>query len=345
MKRLFAVLLALAFLIQPVLAKAAPLPEAEIENSEGYIVRMSADTDLPSAVKTGCEPIGNGLFYAPTLKDLMELAALGSVEYWEPNYVFTIQDAYDGYEPDSWSLRSVEANAAWSHKNAEGERDRLGNGVTVAIVDSGVMADHPDLQSADILDAVVLSSDDDGIDGYHGTFIAGILAAAVNNGMGIDGTVPNVTILPICITASGGRTDAATAIRGINTAAEMGADVILFCIGGTNDDSALREACEAATAKGIIFVTCAGNYTSGRNRSAANYMYPAAYDCAVTVSACRQSGDGAAFDDDYSYFNDAVTVSAPGTDIVSLYVDGGTATKTGTSFSAPYVAAMAAIAK
>ena len=75
MKRLFAVLLALAFLIQPVLAKAAPLPEAEIENSEGYIVRMSADTDLPSAVKTGCEPIGNGLFYAPTLKDLMELAA------------------------------------------------------------------------------------------------------------------------------------------------------------------------------------------------------------------------------------------------------------------------------
>jgi len=259
--------------------------------------------------------------------------------------ILTAQDAYEGCESGFWNLASVGASAAWAHTDAAGRRDRLGDGVTVAVVDSGVMADHPDLVNANILDFIAISDQSDGVDDYHGTFITGLLAAEVNNGVGVDGIVPNVNILPICITWSGGKTDVKTAVEGINKAVELGADVITFSIGGSNDNEALREACRNAADHGVILVTCAGNYTAGRVKSSTTYMYPAAYDCVVTVSACEQGADGVIFASEYSYFNDGVTVSAPGSDIVSLYLDGKTATRTGTSFAAPVVTAMAAMAK
>ena len=74
-------------------------------------------------------------------------------------------------------------------------------------------------------------------------------------------------------------------------------------------------------------------------------MYPASYDGVVSVSACKQDGETVSFDSSYSYFNDRVTVAAPGTGVQSLYLDGGTATKQGTSFAAPVVTAMAAMAQ
>ncbi len=178
------------------------------------------------------------------MEDAVSLSALGDVQYCEPNYILTIQDCYDGYEPAQWNLQSVGAEAGWAHTDDAGNRDRLGDGVTVAIVDSGVMATHPDLQDAHILDTIALSSETDGLDNYHGTFIAGILAAGVNNALGVDGMTPNVTILPICITWSGGKTDVRTAVLGLRTAADSDTDVISFSIGGTSDSSALREACE-----------------------------------------------------------------------------------------------------
>lgn len=257
----------------------------------------------------------------------------------------TTQDWCEGYEGELWYLRSAGVSAAWEHTDAEGRHDRLGDGVTVAVVDSGVMANHPDLASAHILDYVALGNQPDGVDDYHGTFVAGLLAAEVNNGIGVDGIVPNVNILPICITWGGGKTSVETAAAGISKAVDLGADVITFSIGGANDDELLYQACKSAADQGVIMVTCAGNYPAGRQKSAESYMYPAGYDCVVTVSACQQDGDGVTFAADYSYFNDAVTVSAPGTNITSLYLDGSTVTRTGTSFAAPIVTAMAAMAK
>ena len=343
MKRILAIFMiccAAALILSPA-ALAAPEEEPGFD---GYLIRMD---DAPGEDDTpdGCEEIVDGLYLAETAEDALALAELGSVEYCEPNYTLTIQDNYDDYEPAQWNLRSVGAEAGWAHRDASGSRDRLGDGVTVAIVDSGVMATHPDLQSAHILSTVALSAASNGLDNYHGTFIAGLLAAEVNNGIGVDGIVPNVTILPICITESGGNTNVTKAVLGIHTAVDMGADVISFSIGGTNDSAPLREACQYAADHGVIFVTSAGNYRSGVTKSPTKYMYPPAYDTVVSVSACRQTEDGVEFDSSYSYFNDAVDVSAPGTSVVSLYLDGRTATKSGTSYAAPIVTAMAVMAR
>ena len=344
MKRILFLALSLVLAISavPVLA-AEPAPSAP--EHDGYLIALKEPLDSALAETAGCETVADGLYYADSVWNVGALSLLGKVDYWTTNDILTTQDSYDGYETELWNLQSVGASAAWRHTDAAGNRDRLGDGVTVAVVDSGVMADHPDLTNAHILDYVSISDQSDGVDDYHGTFVTGLLAAEVNNGVGVDGMVPHVNILPICITWGGGKTDVKTAVAGIDRAVELGADVITFSIGGTNDNEALRQACQRAADRGVILVTCAGNYTAGRAKSVANYMYPAAYDCVVTVSACTREGDGVTFASDYSYFNDGVTVSAPGTDITSLYLDGSTATRTGTSFAAPIVTAMAVMAK
>ncbi len=341
-KRVFSALLGIFVLIS---ASPAVFAAGEADfSSPGYIVRIKPGTESVSAL-SGCELIGGDFYFVPSARSVASLAAEGVLISCEENRPLELQDYSEGYEPEYWHLRSIGASAAWAHKNASGEADRMGDGVTIAVVDSGVMANHPDFENAHILEPIILSSDEDGIDDYHGTFIAGMLAASVNNGIGVDGIVPNVNILPICVTSNGGKTDIKTASEGIYTAVEKGADVIIFSIGGTSGDNTLREACDYANDSGVIFVTCAGNYSGGNNRSSNNYMYPAAYDSTVAVSACKLFAGEPVFDESYSYFNDAVTVSAPGTSIVSLYLDGGTTTQMGTSFAAPIVAGMAAMAK
>jgi len=320
---------------------------------DGYIVRIEEKPRLLrgrssaglTSVPEECEALGGGLFYAETLDEAVNLSSLGNVVYCEPNYILTVEDIGEGYEPEQWNLRSVEAAAGWMHTDSSGLYDRRGDGVTVAIVDTGVMASHPDLTCENILEPVNLSGVRDGLDNYHGTFIAGIMAAGVGNGIGTDGITPNVTILPVCVTWGGGTTDVKTAVEGIRLAADMGADVITFSIGGTQDSAALREACEYAEDRGAILVSSAGNYRSGLPKSETNYMYPAAYSSVVSVSACRQEKGEAVFDSDYSYFNDRVDVSAPGTDIVSLDLSGGVTRRSGTSFAAPVVASMAVMAR
>lgn len=319
--------------------------ENETEEFDGFLVRMKNELTVEELEMSGCEPVGGCLYYAETIEKAYRLSVLGEIDYCEPNSYLSIQEADDNYEPENWNLQSIEASAAWKHKNAVGKRDRLGKNVVVAVVDSGVMADHPDLQDEDILDTVVVSSEEDGLDDYHGTFITGLLAAEVNNGIGIDGMVPEITILPVCITSRGGKTDTKTAVEGIRAAVDLGAEVISFSVSGTSDNQSLHDVCEYAASKGVILVTCSGNYSSGYQKNPSNYKYPAAYDCVVTVSACKKNGEDVVFDDSYSYFNDAVTVSAPGTNIKSLYLDGDTATRTGTSFAAPMVAALAVMAK
>ena len=349
MKRALSLLLVCLLAVFAAPAVSAPAPDETAPPAageyDGYLVAMAEPLSPGAAEAAGCEAVRDDLYYAETIWDAAALSALGDVDYCVTNDILTVLDAYDGYETNLWNLLSVGASAGWNHRDKAGRRDRLGDGVTVAVVDSGVMTDHPDLAGAKVTGYVILSSDEDGVDGWHGTFVAGLLAAGVNNGIGVDGMVPNVNLLPICITWGGGKTDVKTAVAGLSRAVELGADVITFSIGGTNDNEALRRACQDAADAGCILVTAAGNYTSGRTMSVNNYMYPAAYDCVVSVSACRQEGGDAVFDDSYSYFNNKVTVSAPGTGVKSLYPDGGTATKDGTSFAAPIVTAMAVMAK
>ena len=334
--------------------QAADQPEEEYI---GYLVRLS---DTPGRMSNAAlskeinyEMVSNGLCLTDDIETARALVESGAAEFYEPNYILMLQDT-PSYTPSQWNLLAVKAQAAWEHADSEGDFDMLGDGVTVAVIDSGVYREHPDFKAGKILENYDLADDDPadgGWDGWHGTFVAGIIAARVNNSIGTDGVSPNVTILPISV-INGANTSTATVIEAIDYAISQNADVINLSIGGNNGSKNLEEACQRAVDAGIIVVASAGNYLSGQTKSSGNYMYPASYDCVVSVSACKQDGNvtsgsavKAVFDENYSYFNDKVTVSAPGTGIVSLYIDDGTKTDSGTSFSAPVVSAMAAMAK
>lgn len=331
-KKLLALLLALLLLPLPVLAAEA---EADCPEFDGWLVSLS---DEVAVEHPALSRVAEGLYLAPDAAAARE--ALPDAEGLEPNYAMTVQD----YAPVHWAQQMIAAEALWDHTDFAGEPDLRGDGVTVAVIDSGVWAEHPDLAEADILDPVILSGGESAVDSWHGTFVAGLIAAAVGNGLGTDGLAPNVTILPICVTRRDNTTVAAV-VEAIYYAIDAGADVINLSIAGSNYTEALENACAAAEAAGVILVTAAGNYTTGAAKSEHSYKYPAAFDSTVSVSGSMPDGDGAVFDPSYSYFNDAVTVCAPGTGVTSLYLDGGTATRSGTSFSAPLVAGLAAAAK
>lgn len=341
MKRFLSVLLAvaltLALFLQPVGAQEVPQ-----EAYDGYLVRLTSDGAVRLMSEPDYQAVSDSFALVEELGDAQALVEQGAAEYYEPNYILSLQETY---VPTQWNLKMVNAQAAWEHVDEEGAFDMRGNGVTVAVVDSGLYTAHADLDEQRILPTYNLSGAAGGMDGWHGTFVAGVIAAQVNNGIGVDGVAPEVTLLPICVTR-GDNADIATVIKGIDYAVEQGVDVINLSLGGKSQSTALQEACQRALEANILVVAAAGNYKAGEIKSQSNYMYPASCEGVISVSACKQqSGSDELFDGDYSYFNDRVTVSAPGTAVQSLYTDGGIATKNGTSFATPVVAAMAAMAK
>ena len=331
MKRLVFLLFCLAafVILLPVCAQAA---------QDGYLAQIpEAGLPMARALGISLEPACEDVYLVRSEKDLTLLRSAGLVLYAEPNETMTL-------DANSWNIDAIHASSAWNHQNPAGQYDRLGSGVTVAVVDSGIQADHEDLDPDRILPYKDYGNNENGVDIWHGTFVAGIISARLNNNLDIDGVAPEVTLLPVTVT-SGGTSDTFTAIRGIEYASNNGADVINLSIGGGVDSSFLERTCRNAEKKGIILVAAAGNYKKSETPSEKNVVYPAGYDFVVSVSSCKQTVDGPVFDDEYSYFNNKVDICAPGSKIRSLYLNGSTAVASGTSFAAPTVSAMAAIAK
>ena len=312
---------------------AVQLPYTAAAQEPGdYILRLSENANL-SGLGFTPQMIGENVC-AATAAQTAELLRRGVVECVTHDDVLTIQDMYSA---NAWNHIQIGAESAWNHTDSGGSYDCRGDGVTVAVIDSGAYP-HSDFNPANFLP---VDSVYEGYTQWHGTFVTGIIAAQLN-GLYTDGIAPNVNILSLCITDYGGNTSTAQAIAAINYAVAQGADVINLSIGGTARNSLLEEACQAAVDAGVIVVACVGN--AGSEADAAIPRYPAAFDCVISVSACTESGDGVTFPE-FSCHNDMVDVCAPGGGITSLYVDGNVATKDGTSFASPVVTAMAAIAK
>ncbi len=334
MKRLLCALLCMALVLG-----IGDIRGYAAENLSSYLVQMPELTLLSAQnLDIPMTRVRDGLYLVDSAADVAALQEAGLVEYFEPNAPLALM-------ANQWNMEAIHAQAAWAHQDAEGEFDRRGDAVTVALIDSGVEADNSDFRTEYILPYHDLKGNKNGVDIWHGTFVAGILAAQLDNGIGVDGAVPNVKILPICVTKDG-TTDTATVIRAIDYAVKQKVDVINLSVGGGLASPSLERACQDARKAGVILVAAAGNYKNAEEpRSDRNYMYPAGYRCVVSVSGCKMSSDGPVFDDQYSYYNDAIDVSAPGSQIHSLYLGGGVASASGTSFAAPVVSAMAAIAK
>lgn len=233
------------------------------------------------------------------------------------------------------------------------------NNVTVAVVDSGLQTGHPDINYDDVLtgrcytynqeNEITVSTDT--LDTYgHGTAVTGIIKATSNNNEGIAGIADNVKILPIKV-FDAKNSSLSVIIKGLQYAIDQNCDVINFSAGVTSANSALKEIVDLANQKGIIFVAAAGN----NSKSTASYddakMYPASFDNAISVGAVDSNSKITYF----SQKNNAVTIVAPGANVISTrsdtYAISGTKIGTsymkvnGTSFSAPHITALAALAK
>jgi len=222
----------------------------------------------------------------------------------------------------------------------------LGQGVKVAVIDTGIDLTHPALQgrvdlvaARDYIDGDHVPQEENAATdgtysgGYgHGTAVAGVLVQVA----------PNVTILPIRALDAHGMGDTATIASAVQHAVASGAHVINLSLGSADDDPVLTLALDRAVERGVSVVVAAGN-TGGA------VLYPAAHaagrgrlaEGVVSVGSVNANG----FKSSFSAFGTGLEVEAPGEDVRTLFPDAATVGATGTSFAAPVTAGVVALAR
>lgn len=231
-----------------------------------------------------------------------------------------------------WALQRVLLGQLWAHGT--------GQGVRVAVIDSGVDDRNPQLRQA--VDAslghdLTPHAHGDGTDDTdgHGTEVAGIIAARHLDGTGFTGIAPGATIIPIRQNADGSGT-VDTLATGIDEAVAEGARVINISQDTAAPDAKLQTAVGHAVARGVVVVASSGNDGAG---GVLHTTYPAAYPGVLAVGASDRNDQRA----DFSQAGPFVGVVAPGVDMTSTVPGSGQCVDSGTSFSAPYVAGVAAL--
>ncbi|MCZ1009192.1 type VII secretion-associated serine protease mycosin [Streptomyces lydicus] len=247
-----------------------------------------------------------------------------------------------------WALQRIVFDRLWQHTKG---RDAHGRPVRVAVIDTGVDRTNPQLT-----DAVEATSGRDFLgkgdgadprapkDGTydpvgHGTKVAGIIAARPRPGTGFVGLAPEATVIPLRQNDEKGTGNVGTLTAAIEAAVAAGADIINISQDTTQPvpaDSRLAQAVREARRKNIVVVASAGNDgVDGRLKK----TYPASYPGVLAVASSDRNNERAAF----SQSGDFIGVAAPGVDMVSTVPKGGQCVDNGTSFSAPYVAGIAAL--
>ncbi|MBI5821709.1 MAG: S8 family serine peptidase [Verrucomicrobia bacterium] len=269
---------------------------------------------------------------SPAQRDavMQSLKNNANIEFAELDYIarpcLTPNDPY--YASGSeWHLPKIQAPSAWDVTTGR-------TNVILAVVDSGVDVAHPDLAGRLLLGCDIVNSDSDpSDDNGHGTAVTGTAAAAGNNSVGVAGVAWNCLILPIKVTDSTGSASYSDVANGIIYAADHGARVINISLGGSYASSTLQSAIDYAWNKGVVIVAAAGNSGSSQPN------YPGACNHVVAVSALQQNDTLAS----WSSYGSFVSLAAPGVGIWTCNTNGAYASWSGTSFSSPIVAGVAAL--
>lgn len=241
-----------------------------------------------------------------------------------------------------WAQQTLDPSRAWPHST--------GAGVLVAVVDSGVDSDHPQLRTAgrvwpgeDFFQVGRLRANFDC--DSHGTAVASIIAAASASGIGFRGMAPGARILPVRV-AERGVTDGSTneidpvvLAQGIRYAAAQGAKVINLSLSGQRDDRVVRDAIAFARSRDALVIAAVGNDQSDGRSGLPSY--PAAYDGVLGVGAIDIDGKRLSGSQVGSY----VDLTAPGGNVVGSARRGGHNYYSGTSFATPFVAGTAALVR
>ena len=226
--------------------------------------------------------------------------------------------------PDAWHLQAMNLPDVW-------ELSR-GDGITVAVLDTGVNSAHADLYGKLVSGWNIVSNNSDTSDVFgHGTKVAGIIGALMNNGLGVASIAPDALIMPVRITNSPDGWASISAIAtGITWAADHGAQVANVSYEVTSSPS-VRSAAEYMRGRGGLVVAAAGN-------SGTDLKLP---DSSAIISVAATTGSDARAR--WSNVGDYIDVAAPGTGIWTTNQTGGYSAVTGTSFAAPVTAATLAL--
>lgn len=236
----------------------------------------------------------------------------GSVEFAEPDYVAkALEIPNDPYFSKQWDMNNagqtggkpdadIDAPEAWDITTGKPT-------VGVAVLDTGIDQDHEDL-AGKITTNVNFTTSPTADDLFgHGTHVAGIIAAAGNNGKGIAGTAYNTSLMNVKVLDDTGSGYYSWVAEGIIWAADHGAKVINMSLGGAQPSRLLEQAVNYAWSKGAVLAAAAGN--GGANRP----TYPAAYKNCIAVAATDANDRKASF----SNYGKWVSVGAPGVGIFS----------------------------
>jgi len=251
-----------------------------------------------------------------------------SVEYAEPHYIFVPNEVNDTYyQSYQWNLPAIGTERGWNLSKGSKK-------VKIAVVDTGVDLDHPDLvrRLTTGYNAIENNNNPDDDNG-HGSHVAGIIAADTNNGVGMAGITWYNPIIPVKVMGADGTGGSFYVAKGIRWAVDHGADVINLSLGNYQTCDVLESAVDYALEKNVVVISAAGNDNTSQR------SYPASYDGVLGVAAVDWDGKRAEF----SNFGDYVDVAAPGVDIPSTFSKGEYASLSGTSMAAPHVTALAGL--
>lgn len=216
-----------------------------------------------------------------------------------------------------------------------------GDGVNVAILDTGIDNTHEDLAN-NVKGGYSVFTDTENSDPFydgngHGTHVAGTVGA-VDNELGVIGVAHQAELYAVKVLDNSGSGSYAGIAEGIEWAILNGMDIINMSLGGSSDSSLLRQYCDLAYTEGLLVVAAAGNSGNrgGKNDSVG---YPAKYESVIAVAAIDKNNNRASF----SSTGPAVELSAPGVSVLSTVPGNGYDSYNGTSMASPHVAGVATL--
>lgn len=237
-----------------------------------------------------------------------------------------------------WGVDRIDADLVWDKEDPKLAVDpgaNAGGGVKVAILDTGIDLDHPDLQAnikGGINTVNPRKSPDD--DNGHGTHVAGIIAA-VDNAVGVIGTAPEAWLYAVKVLNRQGSGYVSDIIEGLQWCIDNKMQVVNMSFGTSSDVQSLYDAIVKAYHSGMVLVAAAGNSGPGDD----TVLYPARYKEVIAVSATDQNDNIAWF----SSRGPEVELAAPGVNIMSTFKNGGYMVLEGTSMACPHVTGTAAL--
>ncbi|MFJ7637353.1 S8 family peptidase [Peribacillus sp. NPDC097225] len=341
MKRMFSLLVIIAFCIQIGVGNGPPTLAAEQANptaieTDRVIVKMkpSAKEGSLKKYKVSEKTIDQqGLLKTMEVPDdtslvgfIRKLEKDKNIEYVEPDHLIQLmKKPSDPHYTKQYHHKLIQTEKAW-------DKTKGSKSIIVAVIDNGADLNHPDLKGKFFAPYNMVNLSPHLPAGEHGTHVAGIIAATMNNGAGGTGVAPNTRIMPINI-FRGEYGYSSDLIYAIYYAVEYGANIINMSLGGFNYSYSEDQAIQYAHDMGLVIVAAAGNEDTYWN------SYPASYENVISVSATSKKDRIA----DYSNYGTNIDLAAPGDSIYSTLPYKSYGYMTGTSMAAPIVTGVAAL--